>query len=129
MLGREHVVRAPRRRRQRNVDTNAKLQVVECPEHPILVGYGNGRVTAHRDQRSNLPFSRRQDFIRHVHERMLHVFQGLTVINAGTIYRGNTQTFAVVDFEAMRVELYSAAPEDSGRSIEEVEFPAPGPAA
>ena len=44
----------------------------------------------------------------HTHERMVRVFQGLTVINAGTIYRNNRQTFMVLDFEALRVEHYSA---------------------
>ena len=63
----------------------------------------------------------------HTHERMVRVFQGLTVINAGTIHRNYEQTFMVVDFEAMRVAFYSAAEGTTGKLIEEVELPPPGP--
>ena len=45
----------------------------------------------------------------HTHERMIRVFPGLTVINAGTIHRKDEQTFTVVDFAATRVSFYSAA--------------------
>ncbi|MBW2687749.1 MAG: metallophosphoesterase family protein, partial [Deltaproteobacteria bacterium] len=38
----------------------------------------------------------------HTHQRMIRVFPGLTVINAGTIHRKDEQTFMVVDFGAMR---------------------------
>jgi len=63
----------------------------------------------------------------HTHERMVRVFPGLTVINAGTIHRHNEQSFMVVDFEAMRVSAYSAAKETAGELVEEVELPMPGP--
>ncbi len=63
----------------------------------------------------------------HTHERMVRVFPGLTVINAGTIHRKNEQSFTVVDFEAMRVSAYSAAKETAGQLVEEVELPMPGP--
>lgn len=63
----------------------------------------------------------------HTHERMIRVFPGLTVVNAGTIHRNYEQTFMVVDFEAMRVAFYSAAEGTTGKLIEEVELPAPGP--
>jgi predicted phosphodiesterase len=63
----------------------------------------------------------------HTHERMVRVFPGLTVVNAGTIHRKDEQTFMVVDFEAMRVEFYSAAQGTVGELIEEVELPMPGP--
>ncbi len=63
----------------------------------------------------------------HTHERMVRVFPGLTVINAGTIHRKNEQSFTVVDFEAMRVSAYSAAKETAGELVEEVELPMPGP--
>lgn len=63
----------------------------------------------------------------HTHQRMVRVFPGLTVINAGTIYRKDEQTFAVVDFTAMKVSVYSADEADTGRLIEEVELPEPPP--
>jgi predicted phosphodiesterase len=63
----------------------------------------------------------------HTHERMVRVFAGLTVVNAGTLYRQNEQTFTVVDFGAMRVGFYSAAEGNTGELIEEVELPMPGP--
>ncbi len=62
----------------------------------------------------------------HTHERMVRAFPGLTVINAGTIHRKDEQTFTVVDFDAMRVAVYSAKEGETGRLIEEVELPAPG---
>jgi predicted phosphodiesterase len=63
----------------------------------------------------------------HTHERMVRVFAGLTVINAGTIHRNFEQTFLVADFGAMRVAFYSAAEGETGELIEEVELPMPGP--
>ena len=63
----------------------------------------------------------------HTHERMIRVFPGLTVVNAGTLHRKNEQTFMVVDFCAMRVEFYSAAAGTTGELIESVELPMPGP--
>jgi putative phosphoesterase len=63
----------------------------------------------------------------HTHERMIRVFSGLTVINAGTLHRNNEQTFAVVDFDAMRVRFYSAAEGSTGELIEELELPMPDP--
>jgi predicted phosphodiesterase len=63
----------------------------------------------------------------HTHERMIRVFPGLTVLNAGTIHRNYEQTFMVVDFDAMRVAFYSAAEGTTGQLIEELDLPAPGP--
>ncbi len=63
----------------------------------------------------------------HTHERMVRVFPGLTVVNAGTIHRKDEQTFTVVDFDAKKVSVYSAAEGDTGRLIEELALPAPGP--
>jgi predicted phosphodiesterase len=63
----------------------------------------------------------------HTHERMVRVFPGLTVVNAGTIHRKNEQTFTLVDFEAMRVGFYSAAEGNTGDLLEELDLPAPGP--
>jgi predicted phosphodiesterase len=63
----------------------------------------------------------------HTHERMVRVFPGLTVINAGTIHREDEQTFMVLDFAAMRVGFYSAAEENTGALIEQLELPPPDP--
>ena len=61
----------------------------------------------------------------HTHQRMVRVFPGLTVINAGTIYRKDEQTFTIVDFDAMTVQFYAAHEEDTGRLLEEFELPTP----
>lgn len=42
----------------------------------------------------------------HTHERMVRRFQGLTVINPGTLHRDDEPGFAVVDFEAMEVRFF-----------------------
>ena len=63
----------------------------------------------------------------HTHERMIRVFPGLTVINAGTIHRRNEQTFTVIDFDEMRVGYYSAAADSTGKLLEELELPMPAP--
>lgn len=63
----------------------------------------------------------------HTHERMVRVFHGLTVVNAGTIHRKNEQTFCVVDFVKMHVEFYSAHPESTGMLIETMPLPHPPP--
>jgi hypothetical protein len=49
------------------------------------------------------------------------------VINVGTIYRKNEQTFAVIDFDQMRVEYYSAAEDSTGKLLEELDLPMPPP--
>jgi predicted phosphodiesterase len=63
----------------------------------------------------------------HTHERMVRVFPGLTILNAGTIHPNFEQTFMVSDFGAMRVGFYSAAEANMGELIEEVELPMPPP--
>lgn len=63
----------------------------------------------------------------HTHERMVRVFPGLTVVNAGTLHRKDEQTFAVLDFDAMKVAFYSAANDDFGRLTEELDLPGPLP--
>ena len=63
----------------------------------------------------------------HTHERMVRVFPGLTVVNAGTIHRNYEQTFVVVDFGAMRVGFCSAVEGNIGELIEEVDLPMPEP--
>ena len=63
----------------------------------------------------------------HTHQRMVRVFPGVTVINAGTIHRKDEQTFTIIDFDGMTVGVYSAAESDTGRLIEELELPKPPP--
>ena len=63
----------------------------------------------------------------HTHERMVRVFAGLTVVNAGTIRAKDEQTFTIVDFAKMRVSFYSAEDGKTGELVEEVELPMPGP--
>ncbi len=63
----------------------------------------------------------------HTHERMVRVFPGLTVVNAGTIHRKDEQTFTVIDFDAMKVSFHSAAEPTLGNLIEEVDLPPPDP--
>jgi predicted phosphodiesterase len=63
----------------------------------------------------------------HTHARMVRVFPGLTVVNAGTIHRKDEQTFMVVDFDKTRVEFYSAAQATTGDLIEELDLPPPDP--
>jgi predicted phosphodiesterase len=63
----------------------------------------------------------------HTHERMVRLFPGLTVINAGTLHRKDEQTFVVIDFVEQRVEFYSAAEADFGRLLDVLELPLPDP--
>ncbi len=46
----------------------------------------------------------------HTHRRMVRRFAGLTVINAGTLYRENQPCFALVDFEADRAQFFDVTP-------------------
>jgi predicted phosphodiesterase len=61
----------------------------------------------------------------HTHQRMVRVFPGLTVVNAGTLHRKDEQSFTVIDFGARKVAFYSAAEPDTGRLLEEVDLPEP----
>ena len=63
----------------------------------------------------------------HTHERMVRVFPGLTVVNAGTIRSKDEQTFTVVDFVRMRVSFYSAEEGRTGELVEELDLPLPEP--
>ncbi len=63
----------------------------------------------------------------HTHHRMVRVFPGLTVINAGTIHRKDEQSFVVLDFAAMQVAAYSAAAATIGELTEELPLPMPAP--
>ncbi len=42
----------------------------------------------------------------HTHQRMVRDFDGVTVINVGTLLRGHSPCFAIVDFEAGTVTFY-----------------------
>lgn len=42
----------------------------------------------------------------HTHKRMVRPFPGLTVINAGTLFREHQPCFGVVDFERRRLEFF-----------------------
>ncbi len=62
----------------------------------------------------------------HTHERMVRQFQGLTVINPGTLRRGDEPGFALVDFEAMEVRFFDL----EGSAVREasvVALPPPAP--
>jgi len=62
----------------------------------------------------------------HTHERMVRRFQGLVVVNAGTLRRNDDPGFVVVDFERMVVRCFDIA--DLGADIREVdELPLPRP--
>jgi predicted phosphodiesterase len=61
----------------------------------------------------------------HTHQRMIRVFPGLTVVNAGTLHRKDEQSFTVIDFDARKVAFYSAAEADMGRLLEELDLPEP----
>ena len=63
----------------------------------------------------------------HTHQRMVRVFPGLTVVNAGTIHRKDEQTFTVIDFAERTVGFHSASEQDMGNLIEEVPLPPPPP--
>jgi predicted phosphodiesterase len=63
----------------------------------------------------------------HTHHRMVRVFPGLTVVNAGTIHRKDEQSFTVLDFADLRVSVYSAAEATTGALIEELALPIPTP--
>ena len=62
----------------------------------------------------------------HTHQRMVRVFPGLTVVNAGTLHRKDEQTFTVIDFNEMTVTFHSAA-KDCPREIEKTPLPPPPP--
>ena len=55
----------------------------------------------------------------HTHERMTRAFQGLGVINAGTLRRDDDPGFIVIDFESGRVRCFDLS--DFGAEIREVE--------
>lgn len=62
----------------------------------------------------------------HTHERMVRRFQGLVVVNAGTLRRDDSPGFVVVDFERAIVRCFDIA--DLGQRIEEkASLPLPKP--
>lgn len=62
----------------------------------------------------------------HTHHHMVRVFPGLTVINAGTIHRKSTQTFTVIDFDQLTVDVHAADAEHA--VLEHQALPTPPPA-
>ena len=64
----------------------------------------------------------------HTHERMVREFQGLVVVNAGTLRRGNDPGFVVVDFDASTVRFFDVSESDgSVRPAEAMALPIPTP--
>lgn len=63
----------------------------------------------------------------HTHQYMVRVFQGLTVINAGTIHRKTVQTFTVLDFDRLTVAVHAARPPHE--ILHHQELPTPPPIA
>lgn len=61
----------------------------------------------------------------HTHERMVRRFQGLVVINAGTLAQEHDPCFAVLDFEAKRYAFHSAKVGAPVSVLEEGELPLP----
>lgn len=62
----------------------------------------------------------------HTHERMVRPFQGLVVVNAGTLRRDDDPGFVLVDFESMRVRCFDI--EGQGAEVHEREpLPLPKP--
>lgn len=62
----------------------------------------------------------------HTHERMVRRFQGLTVVNCGTLRQSDEPSVSVIDFELMKVEHFALA--ESGLSpLEAIELPRPAP--
>jgi predicted phosphodiesterase len=64
----------------------------------------------------------------HTHERMVRRFPGLTVINAGTLYREHEPCFVVVDFAERWVQFHDLLPGLRVESTPRIELPIPEPA-
>ncbi|MCA9531694.1 MAG: metallophosphoesterase family protein [Myxococcales bacterium] len=60
----------------------------------------------------------------HTHQRMVRVFQGLVVVNAGTLRREDDPGFCVVDFAARTVEFFRLAG-GHAKAIETLPLPPP----
>lgn len=61
----------------------------------------------------------------HTHVPMVRTFQGVTVVNAGTLHRDFEPRFAIVDFEQKRVSFHCAT--DPVVDVEHHELPEPPP--
>lgn len=61
----------------------------------------------------------------HTHVRMVRTFQGVTVVNAGTLHRDFDPCFAVLDFEQKRVSFHDAL--DPVVDVEHQDLPDPPP--
>jgi putative phosphoesterase len=61
----------------------------------------------------------------HTHERMVRRFQGLVVVNAGTLAQEHDPCFGVLDFEAKRYAFHAARVGEPPKILEEGELPMP----
>ncbi|MEM7138127.1 MAG: metallophosphoesterase [Myxococcota bacterium] len=59
----------------------------------------------------------------HTHKHMVRMFPGLTIVNAGTIHRRNDQTFSIIDFDELTVDVHAAEP--SHRVVDHQALPIP----
>ena len=61
----------------------------------------------------------------HTHQIMVRAFEGLTVVNAGTIHQEFDAQYCVVDFEQLSVEFSSALTENFGMLVQTFDLPVP----
>ncbi|MFN0109924.1 MAG: metallophosphoesterase family protein [Blastocatellia bacterium] len=59
----------------------------------------------------------------HTHQRLVKTFEGMTIINAGTLYRRDNPCFCVADFEQLTVQYFNVNAE--GRIENAEQFPLP----
>ena len=62
----------------------------------------------------------------HTHERMARQFQGVTVVNVGTLHRAFESTVQIIDFDAQRIEVF-AVNGDGAHPAESLPLPLPVP--
>lgn len=136
----EHATEAVSKESRRFLQSLRKLRRFETPAGPTILCHGVGE----DDEAWLLPETRGyalqdiptlrelmlDDGVQymiggHTHQRMIRVFPGLTVVNAGTLHRKDEQSFTVIDFGARTVAFYSAAEADMGRLLEEFDLPEP----
>lgn len=63
----------------------------------------------------------------HTHVRMVRVFTGLVVVNAGTILRDDDPVVAIVDFEREEVEFHASHEDSPPTFLERLALPRPAP--
>ena len=59
----------------------------------------------------------------HTHDVMVRALDGITMLNAGTLKRDDSPGFAIVDLEAMTMELFDL--EDPSEAVQSTTFPIP----